>query len=238
PAKRSRASTSKKGKAEQNDEDTVAGDADASVKANESTAVNGDNNNLSTSLQENVIDKATSESAEALKDTVNNNEVNANQEPSTLESSTAASLFDPSQIFSSSSDGNRGNGTGKGRKRGSKNLFLLPPAGNDDENSAPKKRGRRRKVSIQAAMEALKTDNEHVDLSVPASTNATASILDMIDTELLNNEKYVSEHSATSDTEDTDDCEIIEENMFHFRQNEDEGKFKRTRTETITIDDD
>uniref|UniRef100_A0AC34GMJ8 Uncharacterized protein n=1 Tax=Panagrolaimus sp. ES5 TaxID=591445 RepID=A0AC34GMJ8_9BILA len=85
---------------------------------------------------------------------------------------------------------------------------LLPPAGNDDENFASKKRGRRRKVSIQAEMEALKTDNEHVDLSVAAaSTNATASILDMIETELLNNEKYISEHSATSDTEDTDDCE-------------------------------
>uniref|UniRef100_A0AC34FSP2 Uncharacterized protein n=1 Tax=Panagrolaimus sp. ES5 TaxID=591445 RepID=A0AC34FSP2_9BILA len=157
PAKHSKASTSIKGKHEQNETDIVAAAA-ASVKANEKTAVNGDIKNFST-FAKNSLDLI-----DAIKS-------------------------------------------------------LLPPAGNDDENSAPKKRGRRRKVSIQAATEALKTDNEHVDLSVAASTNATASIFDMIDTELLNNEKYVSEHSATSDTEDTDDCEIIEENMFHFRQN-------------------
>uniref|UniRef100_A0A914Y8Q3 Uncharacterized protein n=1 Tax=Panagrolaimus superbus TaxID=310955 RepID=A0A914Y8Q3_9BILA len=243
PAKCSKAATSKKEKAVQKEGDSVA--AAASQDVENKASAEDDGNLLNTSPQSSLskeVEASTSQYPGAVKDTANNNEANANQEAttsaSTLESQNIVSPNNPSQILSASSliEGNRGGGSGKGRKRGSKNLLcaknsldlidaiksLLPPENIIAENSAPKKRRRRRKVSIQAAaaFETLKgDDDENVDLT-GTSTNAIASILDMIDTELLNSEKYPSEHSATSDTEDTDDCEIVEEKMFLSIQNE------------------
>uniref|UniRef100_A0A914QEX6 Uncharacterized protein n=1 Tax=Panagrolaimus davidi TaxID=227884 RepID=A0A914QEX6_9BILA len=204
---------------------------------------------------EDHVDKASTSNIAALsgmeitETTVNDNNDTLKPEATSASSTDSQSLsspLDPSEA-SSSSDARRG-----GRKRGSKNLLfaknsldlidaiksLLPPQQSFDENSAPKKRRRRRKASIQAAaLEAVKTEgDENMDLI--ASSNATESILDMIDTELLNNEKYLSENSSTSDdNENTDDCEIIEENLYISLQNGDQIRNMRERTETITIEE-
>jgi hypothetical protein len=204
----------------------------------------------------NIVALSGMEITETVKDTTVNDsndtlKPEATSASSSTDSQTLSSPLDPSEA-SSSTDARRG-----GRKRGSKNLLfaknsldlidaiksLLPPQQSFeqqtfDENSAPKKRRRRRKANIQAAaLEAAKREvDENMDLI--ASSNATESILGMIDTELLNNEKYLSENSSTSDdNENIDDCEIIEENLYISLQNEDQTRNMRERTETITMED-
>uniref|UniRef100_A0AC35GDN6 Uncharacterized protein n=1 Tax=Panagrolaimus sp. PS1159 TaxID=55785 RepID=A0AC35GDN6_9BILA len=187
---------------------------------------------------------------------------------SSTDSQTLSSPLNPSEASSSTDARRGGRKRGSKNLLFAKNSLdlidaiksLLPPQQSFeqqsfDENSAPKRRRRRRKASIQAAaLEATKTErrrrrkasiqaaaaktevDENMDLI--ASSNATESILDMIDTELLNNEKYLSENSSTSDdNENTDDCEIIEENLFISLQNEHQIRNMRERTETITIED-